>query len=280
MSGRACSTCVITRQLPRSSGAAGGTLLVGCNSLRTQWMQCRWPQEAMVPLTPHSIGSKHTGQWGRCSSLMSLDRVAALTRYCLTNAAAEAGGTCIERKTRWPAPHATQHPTSPPGPAQQHQANTTDLHKQPCPTDLQLLPLPHEACALGAAPLVLALIGFLQQQILDMHDQAHIHAQTHIHTHRHEQPRHAHVHARGWQTLKRQNAGGEMQGWRVHRGGAVVCPAAAGAQAAQRQCPHKAAWHVLSDSDSRTACRSGRHPTTRNARPRGGTQASATQGAR
>jgi hypothetical protein len=116
-------------------------------------MQCRWPQEAKVPLTPHSIGSEHTGQSGICSSLISLDSVAAVTRYCLTNAAAEAGGTCIERSTRWPAPHATQHLTSPPGPTQQHQANATDLHKQPCPTELQLLPLPRETCALGAAPL-------------------------------------------------------------------------------------------------------------------------------
>ena len=29
-------------------------------SLRTQWMQCRWPQEAMVLLSGSRIGSKHT----------------------------------------------------------------------------------------------------------------------------------------------------------------------------------------------------------------------------
>jgi len=35
-----------------------------------------------------------------------------------------------------------------------------------------------------------------------------------------------------------------MQRWCVHRGGAGECPAAAGAQTAQRHCPHEAARRV------------------------------------
>ena len=95
-SGKTLSAWVIMRQLFLSSARHVGHFWSNAISFWTQVMQWRWPQEAIVPFMPQSIGSMHTGQSGRCVPLVSCNSVAAIKTKMVLGML-QVGSTHIER---------------------------------------------------------------------------------------------------------------------------------------------------------------------------------------